>query len=139
MPLGDSITRGSNSRGGYQCKLEKLLSEKQIKFIFVGSVRDDTIEIKNKSHEGHSGFRINQISNHISNQISNHISTWILSKNPDIILLLIGINDIWIDEPNENPNVSDKIRKLKKLLISFLALAPDAKVVLSSSPPTGYF
>ncbi len=91
MPLGDSITRGSQSQdtGGYRGFLETSLEGEGYDFDFVGSQTDyagsGEYALTRKRHEGHSGYTINGI--------RNNINTWLTDWDPDVVLLMIGTND----------------------------------------------
>src|SRR5580698_3173227 len=69
MPLGDSITAGltviqgtHTLNGGYRRRLESLLDSNHVAFDFVGSQSDpDDVPNTRKHHEGHSGWRIQDI------------------------------------------------------------------------------
>lgn len=94
MPLGDSITEGltviqgvHTFNGGYRRDLETLLTAQKVDFDFVGSQTDaDTAQTVHKHHEGHSGWRIEDI--------DAQVDGWVGSTQPDVILLLLGANDI---------------------------------------------
>jgi hypothetical protein len=85
MPLGDSITAGDRY-GGYRRLLYDLLTRDGIRFEFVGSLKGG--DIPNAHHEGHSGWRIDQIESGIA-------GGWLDTYRPDLVLLHIGTNDIW--------------------------------------------
>ncbi len=89
MPLGDSITQGIhiNSKNiGYRRDLYQILTDNGFRVDFVGSMNDGSISDFDKDHEGHSGYRANQIRDSIYN--------WLVINPADIILLHIGTNDI---------------------------------------------
>ena len=104
MPLGDSITYGSQSSGaGYRTELFKLALMNGKQITFVGrDVRNspDTVTVNGvstpfpKGHEGYSGYRIDNISSILSAALS--------ANKPDIITLMIGANDI-----NNNTDVAN--------------------------------
>ena len=58
MPLGDSITHGSNVPGGYRIDLEDDLLAAGASFDFVGSLTNGPAQLADREHEGHSGWRI---------------------------------------------------------------------------------
>ena len=86
MPLGDSITAGSD--GGYRTLLFNTLNEAGHTVDFVGSSRlqKDRPQLADSDHEGHGGWRINTI--------QRNITDWIAEYQPNVILLHIGTNDI---------------------------------------------
>ncbi|MDP4180635.1 MAG: carbohydrate-binding protein [Bacillota bacterium] len=86
MPLGDSITDGITVAGAYRTKLwQNIISNGQT-VDFVGSMTGGPSELGDKNHEGHSGWRIDQI--------DSNINTWMDTYKPKIVLLHIGTNDI---------------------------------------------
>jgi acyl-CoA thioesterase-1 len=94
MPLGASYTAGLTVidgqdvfQGGYRRELETLLVQEGVDFEFVGSQEDPpTADIVRKHHEGHRGWRIDSI--------DGSASTWVSRYRPDVVLLLVGTNDI---------------------------------------------
>lgn len=106
MPLGDSITDGITAWGAYRTKLWKNIVNNGYKVDFVGSLRGGPSDLEDKDHEGHSGWRIDQI--------SNNINSWMDTYKPDIVLLHIGTNDISQKyDLNNAPNrLSDLIDKI---------------------------
>jgi lysophospholipase L1-like esterase len=87
MPLGDSITRGytgSAFHWGYRKPLYDNLTTGGYSFDFVGSVTDGNFPDPN--HEGHDGWR--------ADQILTYIGGWLITYQPDVVLLHIGTNDI---------------------------------------------
>jgi len=105
MPLGDSITRGylgSAHRWGYRKPLYDSLSNAGFGFDFVGSSVDGNFLDPN--HEGHDGWR--------ADQILTYIGGWLDARQPDVVLLHIGTNDITggnqsANEVNDILNVID--------------------------------
>lgn len=86
MPLGDSITDGFVVPGGYRIKLWNSIVNDGLKVDFVGSMSNGPAELGDKNHEGHSGWRIDQI--------DTNINAWMDTYKPQIVLLHIGTNDI---------------------------------------------
>jgi lysophospholipase L1-like esterase len=86
MPLGDSITDGMTVAGGYRIKLWSLIKNNGSTVDFVGSMSNGPAELGDKNHEGHSGWRIDQI--------DTNINAWMDTSQPKIVLLHIGTNDI---------------------------------------------
>jgi lysophospholipase L1-like esterase len=88
MPLGDSITYGTSSTGivGYRRPLYQLLLGAGYSVDFVGSQTHGSPEDFDRNHEGHSGWR--------ADQIRDNITAWLNSTPADVVLLHIGTNDI---------------------------------------------
>lgn len=93
MPLGDSITRGTNDinypngdiPGGYRRNLGILLSNGGFAYDFVGSRSDNTVAGMDPHHNGINGIR--------TDEVLANLSTW-LSAQPDTVLMMLGTNDI---------------------------------------------
>lgn len=106
MPLGDSITDGITVSGAYRIKLWSKITTNGYKVDFVGSMTGGPSELGDKNHEGHSGWRIDQI--------DAKINGWMDSYKPNIVLLHIGTNDISqkydvANAPNRLGTLIDKI------------------------------
>lgn len=86
MPLGDSITVGvgDGGNGGYRGPLWAALANAGYDVDFVGSQTGGTIA--DPQHEGHDGWR--------ADQIRDNIGSWLQLNPAEIILLHIGTNDI---------------------------------------------
>ncbi|MBJ23533.1 MAG: hypothetical protein CMB64_02570 [Euryarchaeota archaeon] len=87
MPLGDSITHLN-----YRYDLWLNLKEANIIFDFVGNENhlpwgaDESNLEFDSDHEGHGGWR--------SDQISYNIESWVKLNTPDIVLFHVGTNDL---------------------------------------------
>ena len=106
MPLGDSITRGvhgSSDSTGYRRALYQLLTGAGYSIDFVGTQRDGIPKDFDRDHEGHSGWR--------ADQIRDNISGWLTTNPADIILLHIGTNDI-----SQHQTVSSTISEVNQIL-----------------------
>ena len=112
MPLGDSITQGDAEHNTYRRPLYKTLIHEGHRVDFVGSStshhRGTAPQIDfDLDHEGHWGWRIDQI--------LRHITTWMISSNPDFILIHLGSNDLFQGQTaestrNELSELIDQIR-----------------------------
>jgi len=106
MPLGDSITDGIPVAGGYRIKLWANVEGIGKKIDFVGSLSNGPASLPDKNHEGHSGWRIDQL--------DTNINGWMDNYKPEIVLLHIGTNDITqgydlANAPNRVGTLVDKI------------------------------
>ncbi|MCI0691672.1 Ig-like domain-containing protein [candidate division KSB1 bacterium] len=124
MPLGDSITHGVGSTvvdgavGGYRDDLASLLAGAGINFDFVGTLNDGAGF--DADHEGHGGWR--------ADQIETNIFSYLNATQPDVVLLHVGTNDISQDQPNtstilEIESIVDEIHDFDaaiKILVSSL-------------------
>lgn len=140
LPFGDSITRGAKSSddGGYRSPLFKLIVAGKQKATFVGSAAHGPTTVSGqtfpRSHEGHAGWTIdpgfNQISSSYSG-ISKLVPSPALDGKPDIILLMIGTNDLFARE-------TDKMATRLEALLDKIALnAPRSLIVLAQITPRG--
>lgn len=140
MPLGDSNTAGTSyARGAYRTKLWQDFGSDPNRVEFVGSTGNSLpLELGSKRHEGHSGYTIAFAPPSYSfgfSNITDNIARYLgPTMNPDIILMMIGTNDI-----NRNYLVDAAPARLDHLiaLISDLStgLKPNAKLIVSNLPP----
>lgn len=122
MSLGDSITDGYNVPGGYRVDLEDDLVAEGINFDFVGTLANGPAGLAHKNHEGHNGFEIGQV--------SSRIDVWLAASEPDVVLLMIGTNDVL-----HGYGLATAPDRLAALLDEIQAARPHAKVFVASIPP----
>ncbi len=125
MPLGDSITYGTGAEGGYRSRLwAEFLVENRV-VDFVGSQSYGPVGT-DPDHEGHPGKTIQFLRENIVN--------WLGSSDPDVILLMIGTNDILYPEAHDFAQAPYRIGAL----IDQITLnAPDTILLVASVPPLG--
>lgn len=127
MPLGDSITYGIGSSGwdGYRWDLARYITEVQQigTFDYVGSMQSG--QEPDKDHEGHRGWRIDQL--------TDQVAGWIQTYHPDLILLHAGVNDAG---QGASPQTMDD--RMRSLLAAILAADPDVRVIVGDLIPTWY-
>lgn len=111
MPLGDSITDGFNVPGGYRIRLWRNIINNGLTVDFVGSSSNGPAELGDKNHEGHSGWRIDQI--------DASINGWMDTYRPQIVLLHIGTNDMI-----QNYDVANAPARLSGLIDKICAKLP---------------
>ena len=122
LPVGDSITLGVN--GGYRNDLYTGLQQNNCGVSYVGTLFDPNTRVADKHHEGHAGFNIDNI--------SAYINSWSASQQPNIILLMIGTNDIaWWTAKSANQIAASH----NALIDQFEAASPDAWIFVASLPP----
>ncbi|MBB3112853.1 GH43 family beta-xylosidase/uncharacterized protein YjdB/lysophospholipase L1-like esterase [Paenibacillus phyllosphaerae] len=112
MPLGASITHGFNIPGGYRIKLWDSIREAGYRVNFVGSIANGPAALGDNDHEGHPGWRIDQI--------DAEIDGWMEESRPDIVLLHAGTNDI-----NQNYDVANMNVRLEALIDKITAKLPE--------------
>src|SRR5690242_18073375 len=72
MPLGDSITDGLTVPGGYRIGLWQRFTNDRYRVDFVGSLSNGPGTLGDHDHEGHSGWRIDQIDANIAGWLSRY-------------------------------------------------------------------
>ncbi len=129
MPLGDSITRGTNDinypngsiPGGYRKGLGQSLKNASLQHDFVGEKTDNAAPDMDPDHNGNNGFR--------TDEILANLPQW-LQKTPDIVLLKAGTNDILQDIP-----VGTAAANLSALIEAITADAPNRYLYVSTVLP----
>ena len=121
LPLGDSITYGQGASGGYRAPLYQALTAAHYNVNFVGSQNNNpTVWLPQANHEGHSGYRIDQI--------ASSFLGWVNSvSSPDIILLLIGTNDY-----GQNYDTANAANRLDQLIQLIATNQPHAKLIVAN-------
>jgi lysophospholipase L1-like esterase len=122
MPLGDSITEGTQVPGGYRIGLWQRFSTDGYRVDLVGSQFNGPATLGDHDHEGHPGWRIDQI--------DASVVGWLNTYQPHTVLLHIGTNDIL-----QNFNVSGAPGRLSTLIDHITATAPAAEVFVAQIIP----
>jgi lysophospholipase L1-like esterase len=122
MPLGDSITEGTQVPGGYRIGLWQRLSAGGYKVDLVGSQYNGPSNLGDHDHEGHPGWRIDQI--------DANITGWLTTYTPHSVLLHIGTNDVL-----QNFNTAGAPSRLATLIDHITAAAPNAEVFVAQIIP----
>lgn len=109
MPLGDSITESSRGYVSYRYWLWKALKEDGFNIDFVGSKRGVYVgkpKFKDfdDEHEGHWGWRVDQI--------LKEIPRWATTHKPDFALIHLGTNDI-----GQGESIDQVIVEIKELIL----------------------
>ncbi|MFF1614926.1 SGNH/GDSL hydrolase family protein [Amycolatopsis sp. NPDC058278] len=125
MPLGDSITHGTGVPGGYRIGLWQRLAAGRYTNDFVGSQFNGPGSLWDHDHEGHPGWRIDQI--------DANATGWMRTYNPRSVLLHIGTNDVL-----QNYNVAGAPGRLSTLIDHITAAAPNADVFVAQLIPIGW-
>jgi len=121
LPLGDSITRGSGALGGCRAPLYTLLTNAGYNVDFVGTLHDfSPPSLPDPDHEGHSGWRIDQIDAII-------LSVFQQIAGPDVILLLIGTNDYGQDY-----DTAHAAERLEALIAKMAVNRPSAVIIVAN-------
>jgi lysophospholipase L1-like esterase len=122
MPLGDSITEGTQVPGGYRIGLWQRLTGGNYRVDFVGSQFNGPSSLGDHDHEGHPGWRIDQI--------DANIVTWLRNTAPRTVLLHIGTNDVL-----QNHDVANAPARLSALVDRITSTAPNADVFVATIIP----
>jgi lysophospholipase L1-like esterase len=122
MPLGDSITEGTQVPGGYRVGLWQRLINGGYTVDYVGSQFNGPSSLGDHDHEGHPGWRIDQI--------DANIVRWLNTYQPRSVLLHIGTNDVL-----QNYNVSTAPNRLSTLIDRITSTAPSAEVFVAQITP----
>ncbi|WP_433509359.1 lectin [Nonomuraea sp. CA-143628] len=122
MPLGDSITEGTQVPGGYRIGLWQRLAAGRYTVDFVGSQFNGPGSLGDHDHEGHPGWRIDQI--------DANITGWLRTYTPRTVLLHIGTNDVL-----QNYNLAGAPQRLSTLIDHITTAVPDADVFVATIIP----
>ncbi len=122
MPLGDSITEGTQVPGGSRIGLWQRFTGAGYRVDFVGSQFNGPASLGDHDHQGHPGWRIDQI--------DANVVGWLRNTNPRTVLLHIGTNDIL-----QNFNVGGAPGRLSALIDRITATAPSADVFVATIIP----
>jgi hypothetical protein len=139
MPVGDSITEGKYTQGGCRKPLYQMLKDNGYSVTFVGKEdngdpANDTAfstRMESPNHEGYGSARIGMLLN--GGTTEKHtalpIKTSLANNSPDIVLILLGTNDIFGITP------TDSLRQtMEKLGSTIFEQNPDTTVILASIP-----
>ncbi|MBP2326628.1 lysophospholipase L1-like esterase [Kibdelosporangium banguiense] len=122
MPLGDSITHGTQIPGGYRIGLWQSFVNGRYRVDFVGNQFNGPAALWDHDHQGHPGWRIDQI--------DANIVIWVRATNPRSVLLHIGTNDVI-----QNFNLGGAPGRLSTLIDRITATAPGADVFVATIIP----
>jgi len=147
MPMGDSITQGVGAGGGYRSPLYNSLSNAAFALQFVGSRSDNPTTLLTNAgqinHEGHGSYSTDLLLGNLDANkpyggtdeggywITGGGGTGRAAVYPDVILLMIGTNDIgmWNHTPAE------AIAYYDQLLTKLVTLRPSARIICASVVP----
>lgn len=123
MPLGDSITYGSGGTanlGGYRGTLYTALTAAGYNPDFIGSQTANSSLMADQNHEGHGGWRIDQL--------DASMTGWLGSMaDPDVVLMHIGTNDF-----GQSLDTPDAINRLDALILKIATLRPYAHIIVTN-------
>jgi lysophospholipase L1-like esterase len=122
MPLGDSITEGTQVPGGYRIGLWQRFGAGGFRVDLVGSQFNGPAGLGDHDHEGHPGWRIDQL--------DANIVGWLRATTPHTVLLHIGTNDVL-----QNINPGGAPGRLSTLVDHIIATVPSAEVFVATIIP----
>ena len=121
LPLGDSITYGSSSPGGYRAPLYQLLTNAGFVVDYIGTQTGNPVaSLPDSDHEGHGGWRIDQLD-------ANILGWFGQLDDPDVILLLIGTNDY-----GQAYDADNATNRLEALIVKMATNRPFAKIIVAN-------
>lgn len=146
MPMGDSITQGAGAGGGYRHPLFNSLSGAALQIQFIGARSDNSTTVLTNAgqthHEGHGSYSTDLLLGNLDASAphggTNEGGFWITGISgtrdpiyPDLILLMIGTNDIgmWAHTPAQT------IAYYDQLLTKLATLRPTARIICASVVP----
>ena len=136
MPLGDSITWGTNpdnsNSSGYRRSLYLQLINAGYNVNFVGSLNGGLPDDFDRDNEGHPGWVSGLPAYDTTAMLSTKITGFLNSNPPDIVLLLIGTNDCTEQDNPWEKTASELATSIGKLLDSIYVFNPNIKVFLGT-------
>ena len=91
MAVGDSITSGEHPNephpGAYRLQLKDNFAADDLNIDLIGSQTNQNTELEDREHEGHPGWKIDELTGLVEGGLLN-------DYQPDIVLLMAGTNDI---------------------------------------------
>ena len=117
LPLGDSITANVTTHS-YRYYLWNLLQAGGYNVDFVGNQINQTYANFDPDHEGHSGWR--------ADEIAASLAGWLANYTPDIVLLHIGHNDFF-----QSQSVSSTIDDTEDIIDVLQTNNPNVTILLA--------
>lgn len=147
-PLGDSITQGAGTQGGYRSPLYKLLVNAGYKVSFVGSYDNNpTPELSasgNAFHDGHGSYPTMFMLGNLDGLVpvapapdTSNGGFWLTGTggrsplDPDLVLLMAGTNDLGMF--GRSP--AETLATYSLLLDKIFTLRPKATVICATLVP----
>lgn len=124
MPLGDSITAGWGTPDSYRDSLWGKLAQFDGAFDFVGSRQGGPAFLPDRDHQGTPGQR--------ADELIPLVSDLMRSYRPDIVLLMMGTNDVV---QGGQAGASSLRFDIGEILSRIAAELPNTKVLVSTLPP----
>jgi acyl-CoA thioesterase I len=127
MPLGDSITESTTGLSSYRYFLWHLMITNGYHVDFVGSQHGvgngpPANSDFDMDHEGHSGWR--------ADEILAHIHAWAAAASPDVVLLHIGTNDL-----RQGQSVDSTLTDIGGIVDALRTVNPRIRILLAQLIP----
>ncbi|WP_409485518.1 SGNH/GDSL hydrolase family protein [Arsenicicoccus dermatophilus] len=121
MPVGDSLT-DQGYRIGYRGWMLHLFSVNRRPVDLVGSVAQPGWYYRDNQHEGHPGWRLDQL--------TPRAYTSVRYYRPDVVVLLAGSNDL-----EQGHGAATATTRMNTLLDTIAGAKPGTRVVVNTLPP----
>ena len=125
LPLGNSITQADQTHYSYRFPLWQKLRNVNAKFDFIGTMNTNyggnpafPDPAFDKDHEGHRGWR--------ADQLLASLPSWLANYTPDIVLVHAGTNDMFMGN-----SVAGTVEELKNIIDVLRADNPDVAILLA--------
>lgn len=135
LPLGDSITFGTGTPGGYRLPLAGLLAAANQPVDFVGTLKgNNPPTFFDPEHQGHVAWTVDDLIQYDGNGVEpdSSIEQILEATQPETILLHIGTNDMLLFE-----NWQTGAERLDELLDRIWSVDPEVRVLVATIVPTG--
>lgn len=139
LPLGNSITNGTDKYNSYRRSLWWMLREANCNFDFIGSWSRHHMggEVPNPDfdmdHEGHSGWNCEHIFHPPDwDAHRGNIGQWLQEYSPDIVLVELGTNDVF-----QCRSAEDVLKNFDELISVLRAKNKNVKVLVATVLPLG--
>ena len=139
LPLGNSLTNGTNVYNSYRRYLWQMLHKANYNFDFIGSwdKYDMGGPVSNPDfdmdHDGHSGWKASDVLNQPDwDKQRGNIRDWLLTYTPDIALLEFGTNEVFQCIKN-----TDAINNIDTFIQLLREKNKSVKILLAQIPPLG--
>jgi len=124
LPLGDSITYGAGTPGGYRWPLYQMLTSAGYSVEYTGTTTNNSPPEMVMHHDGWGGYRIDNIFDWTP-------VIYAQTEDPDVILIMLGTNDY-----GQNYDTPNALNRIDALIIDLANHWPYAKIVVASMVPT---
>lgn len=126
MPLGDSLTSSVDGQASYRYWLWRGLQNYHFQVDFIGSLWGVGSSAApydfDQNHEGHAGAT--------TDDIAGDIAGWASAARPDVVLLIIGANDL---EQGYSP--AHAIQNIRSIIVTLRQINPNVAILWAMLPP----